>query len=792
MIKNNKISTTIILLSIAISSYADEVIFDQDALKHKGIPNDIAKLYSEKAHFPQGDSNVSVFLNDKYIGQSTFSFNSQGELCLDTKFIDATNIELSKSNSACPTLKDYDNLEVELLPSELRVNIYASPTLFKDQSNNNWLHTGKSGVFNYDAKYFSSKNDFNTQSFFNSNFTLGFNLYNWIVRSDQTYTYFNGESNFNHQTLYAEKTLETLKKNLQIGQINLSNSFFSSGQVIGFQLIPELALDNSSQGGGVVNGIASERSIIEVRQAGILIYTTTVPEGPYTLENLPLLNNRLDLSVTVINQSNKKDTFTVPASSFILASNNINKGISFGLGKVNQNKTDKKPYVMNISKGFNLRPDMLVAFGGLASKDYQGLGLSNTYQFSNLSLATVTTNLSKNKNSDKNNEYGGYYTFSYNYPIMANTSLVMNSLYRNKDYRDFNETLNDYESDLYSNHRKNNETQYGIAGNTHVNDIGTFSLSWNRSIGDRTVNYYNATWNNLFANKYNIYLGYERRLYNRENDNTIYLNVDISLGNKQSISSWMNHYGNNKNYGTRYSNHNYDNLSYSISGNKNTNPDNQNVSLNMNYTTPVTLLSGNVSKGNNTSSYYGELSGGIVYFDNELIFSPKRVAKTFAIAKTESQKNIPIQSSSGIIMTNSNGYAVIPSIDSYRTNYAKIDYRRLPKNMNIPYGIIEFQPANGSVPLVNFHVSQVNRAILIPSFNGEKLSNNLKVYDKNGSLLTITDNAGRIIIDNLTLPTSYSVNIGNNKKCIIELTKDVSVSKTELFTIINPVCLIAN
>ncbi|EJD6601831.1 fimbria/pilus outer membrane usher protein, partial [Providencia rettgeri] len=283
-----------------------------------------------------------------------------------------------------------------------------------------------------------------------------------------------------------------------------------------------------------------------------------------------------------------------------------------------------------------------------------------------------------------------------------------------------------------------------------------------------------------------------RRLYNHTNDNTIYLNVDISLGDRQNLSSWMNQYDNNKSYGTRYSNHNYDNLSYSISANKNTEPSNQNVSLNMNYTTPVTLLSGNISKGNNTSSYYGSLSGGMVYFDNELIFSSKRIANTFAIAKTENQENIPIQSSSGTVMTNSKGYAVIPSIDSYRTNYAKIDYRKLPKNMNAPYGIIEFQPANGSVPLVNFYINQVNRAILTPSFNGKKLSKNLKVYDKNGDLLTITDNAGRIIIDNLSLPTSYFVDVGNNKKCTINLTSDVGISKTELFTIINPICFMAN
>ncbi|UBX49266.1 fimbria/pilus outer membrane usher protein [Providencia alcalifaciens] len=787
MIRKKKIKIIVTLLFLATSSYA-EVIFDQDALKHKGIPTEIAKLYSEKAHFPQGESSVSVFLNDKYIGQSFFMFNSQGELCLNTRFIDATDIALSKSNSTCPTIKDYNNLEIELVPSDLRVNIYVSPSLLRNKTNDNWSHTGKSGVLNYDIKYFSSKNDINSQSFLNSNFTLGFNVNNWIVRSDQAYTYFNGETSFDHQTLYAEKTLESLKKNVQIGQINLSNSFFSSGQVIGFQLRPELALDNSSQGGGIVNGIAYERSVIEVRQAGILIYTTTVPEGPYTLKNLPLLNSRLDLSVTVINQSNKKSTFIVPASSFILASNSMNKDITFGFGKVNQHNVNEKPYVMNISKGFNLRPDMQILFGALASKDYQSVGLSNTFEFSNLSLATVTTNISK----DIDSKYGEYYTLSYNYPVIASTNLVVNSLYRSKEYKDFNETLNNYDTNLYSNHVKNSNTQYGIGVNTHIDRLGSFSLSWNRSLGDRTINYYNATWHNLFSDKYNVYLGYENRLYNNINDNTIYLNVDISLGNRQSLSGWMNHYGNNKSYGTRYSNHSDDNLSYSVSAIKNTDPRNQSASLNMNYTTPVTLLSGNVSKGNNNSSYYGSLSGGMVYFDNELIFSSKRIANTFAVAKTENQENIPIQSSSGTVMTNSKGYAVIPSIDSYRTNYAKIDYRKLPKNMNAPYGIIEFQPANGSVPLVNFYVNKVNRAILIPSFNGEKLAKNLKVYDKKGILLTITDNAGRIIIDDLSLPTRYFVDVGDNKKCTIDLVEDVSISKTELFTVIHPICYMAN
>ncbi|MEX6225589.1 hypothetical protein AB6F55_12615 [Providencia hangzhouensis] len=110
----------------------------------------------KKAHFPQGENIVSVFLNDKYIGQSSFYLTS-AELCLDTKFINTTNIELSKINSTCPTIKDYDNLEVELIPGDLRVNIYASPSLLKNKSTNDWLHTGKSGVFNYDIKYFSTK-----------------------------------------------------------------------------------------------------------------------------------------------------------------------------------------------------------------------------------------------------------------------------------------------------------------------------------------------------------------------------------------------------------------------------------------------------------------------------------------------------------------------------------------------------------------------------------------------------------------------------------------------------------
>ncbi|MEX6225591.1 hypothetical protein AB6F55_12630 [Providencia hangzhouensis] len=104
-------------------------------------------------------------------------------------------------------------------------------------------------------------------------------------------------------------------------------------------------------------------------------------------------------------------------------------------------------------------------------------------------------------------------------------------------------------------------------------------------------------------------------------------------------------------------------------------------------------------------------------------------------------------------------------------------------------GLEQFQPANGSVPLVNFYINQVNRAILLHHLMGRNFLN-LKVYDKNGDLLTITDNAGRIIIDNVV--TSYFVDVGNNKKCTINLTSDVGISKTELFTIINPICFMAN
>jgi outer membrane usher protein FimD/PapC len=98
-----------------------------------------------------------------------------------------------------------------------------------DPSVGNWTHDGTAGVLNYDAQYMSSSNTDYAQI----DSEAGFNVRDWIFRSRQNFSRFNGENVSQHSAAYAQKTLAERKQVLQTGQISLSNSMFGTGQVWG-------------------------------------------------------------------------------------------------------------------------------------------------------------------------------------------------------------------------------------------------------------------------------------------------------------------------------------------------------------------------------------------------------------------------------------------------------------------------------------------------------------------------------------------------------------------------------
>src|SRR3546814_7354869 len=86
---------------------------------------------------------------------------------------------------------------------------------------------------------------------------------------------------------------------LEAGKINSNSPLCTGAPMTGVQILPERALAGSAHSGALVEGIAHSQATVEVRQAGVLLFSTMVPEGPFMLQDVCLLNMNTDLDVTV-------------------------------------------------------------------------------------------------------------------------------------------------------------------------------------------------------------------------------------------------------------------------------------------------------------------------------------------------------------------------------------------------------------------------------------------------------------------------------------------------------------
>ena len=92
----------------------------------------------------------------------------------------------------------------------------------------------------------------------------------------------------------------------------------------------------------LVTGIASTpQARVEIRQQGIMVYSTLVPAGPFTLTDIPLRNVTSDLTVTVIETDGSQHSQVVPASLYRSGLGPAG-GYQFSLGRVSDARSEER------------------------------------------------------------------------------------------------------------------------------------------------------------------------------------------------------------------------------------------------------------------------------------------------------------------------------------------------------------------------------------------------------------------------------------------------------------------
>lgn len=785
-----------LVLLNSTSLQAREVTFDTGIIQSRGLSMDLNHYFAEAPRFLPGTHSVQVKVNGKERGTAAVRFNEDGVLCIDNDFMEFAGlipVPLKASETCHDIRSDYAQAVVNSLPNQEAVELFvpmeAVNSLTADVKN--FQHGGTAGLLNYSL--FSSRNEYDgtdSNRYSQANLEAGFNAMDWSLRSRYILTDDNGERNADSIYTYAEHVFVPQRLTMQVGEINAMSEVLNGVSITGVQLMPTRGLQKDGTG-VTVNGIArSPQARVEVRQNGQLIFSTLVPAGPFTLDDVPMVRNNVDLDVTVVETDGSSSHFLVPAASVRSQQLSRPQGLTFSVGQVRDIDSDyDDPMVMNVSDGWRILPWMNILASGVAAENYQAVGGRTDFMLTD--RWGVSTSAATSKSSFGDNNYKGLKTeLQSDYALGGNVGLSASASHYSSDYRELADAMDD-DFEPYDNTYTGN-----ISFSSDIAGAFSAGFNYNQSAGEGADSrYLLLTWGKTF--KYaTVTVNWQSAVGNNgddsQDDDLLYVNLSVPLGGSQSLSTYMRKQGDTTSYGVANSGAIGDNTYYYVSADRDEDSQENNFSGNITSNLHYTQLGvGGGTSGDNQRNYNATLSGGIAMHKDGVTFSPYAIRDTFAIAKlSESKSGVEISTPQGTVWTDRWGQAVVPGLSEWRNSRLEVDANKLPQSMTLANGTKYVAAAHGSVSEVTFKVLSSRRVMLrVKRPDGTPLAKGISIVDGKGNYIVTSVDDGHIFLNDADqLDALYAMDDNNKPLCQIDFTLSDKRDENAFYEEVNGVC----
>lgn len=785
-----------LMLLDAPSLHAREVTFDTDILKSRGLGTDLNRYFAEAPRFLPGTHSVSVKVNGNNRGTAAVRFSEDGTMCVDNDFLEFAGLMpvSIKANETCHDLRsDYAQAVINPLPNQETVELYLPPEALNSLSADvkNFQHGGTAGMLNYSL--FSTKSDYSgsdgsSNRYSQASLEAGFNAMDWSLRSRYILTDDDGNRNAESIYTYAEHVFVPQRLTMQVGEVNAMSDVLSGIPITGVQLMPTSGLQKDSTGVSVSGIARTSQARVEVRQNGRLIFNTLVPAGPFTLDDVPMVRNNVDLDVTVVESDGSSNHYIVPAASVKARNLSRPNGLTVSAGQVRGIDSDySDPLVFNVSDGWRIFPWMNLLASGVVAEDYQAAGARTEFMVTD--GWNVSTSMAASKAHFGDSDNGIKNELQSDYSLTENVGLSASVAHYSGDYRELADAMDDdYEG--YDNSYSGN-----VRWSTQLAGAFSAGLSYNQAAGEgEDSRYLLLTWGKTF--KYaSINVNWQSAVGSTDDDqddDLLYINLSIPLGGSQSLSSYMRKQGDSTSYGLANSGSLGSDTSYYISADRDQetkeNSFNGNINTNLHYTQ---LSVGGGTSGDNQRNYNATLSGGIAMHKDGVTFSPYSIKDTFAIARlSEPKAGVEITTPQGTVWTDRWGQAVIPGLTEWRNSRIEVDANKLPQSMTLANGTKYIAAAHGSVSEVSFKVLNSRRVMLrIKQADGKPLTKGLSVVDdKDNYIVTVVDDGHVFLNDADRVAALYAINDDNQRLCRLEFALPEKHDEDAFYEEVNGVC----
>lgn len=751
----NSITYALMLSLAGTPTYA--VDFNTDVLDAADRQNIDFSRFSQAGYIMPGQYQMEIMVNDQGISPSAFPVTfleppvsvtdgkkALPQACLTPEMVSRMGLtETSQekvtywNDGQCADLSQLPGVEIRpnLAEGILYINM---PQAWLEYSDASWLPPSRwdNGIpgllLDYNINGAVNKPYKGKQSrSLSYNGTAGANFGAWRLRADYqgNLNHSSGsgqgtESQFTWNRFYMYRAIPRWRANLTLGENYISSEVFSSWRYTGASLesddrmLPPKLRGYAPQ----VSGIADTNARVVISQQGRILYDSTVPAGPFTIQELDSsVRGRLD--VEVIEQDGRKKTFQVDMAyvPYLTRPGQIRYKLVSGRSR-NYEHTMEGPVFAAGEASWGISNKWSLYGGGIVAGDYNALAVGLGRDLNEFGTLSADVTQSVARIPGKETKQGKSWRLSYTKRFDDVDADIAFAGYRfsERNYM----TMDQYLSARYRNDFTGREKEmYTVTLNKNFEDWKTsvnlqysYQAYWDRRIS----NYYTLSVNRYFDafGFKNISLGLSAsrsKYQNRDNDSAfIRLFVPwgsgtVSYSGSMSNNRYTNTVGYSDTLNEGLSSYSL-NAGVSSGGNQ---PSQSQMSAYYNNSNSLANLSANVSAVEKGYTSFGmSASGGAtITAKGAALHAGGMNGGTRLLVDTDGVGGVPVDG--GRVSTNRWGIGVVTDVSSYYRNTTSVDLNRLPEDMEATRSVVESVLTEGAIGYREFEVLKGNRLFAV-------------------------------------------------------------------------------
>ena len=773
--------------------------------------------FEKGQELPPGTYRADIYLNDGYMTTRDITFNAaekghglapcltRGQLAsMGVNTAAIAGIDVLAADACVPLTEMIKDATTRFDAGQQRLYLTVPQAFMGNRARGYippelWDHGINAGLLNYNFTGNNVHNDVGGSSnYAYLNLQSGLNLGAWRLRDNTTWSYSSSgssttnENKWQHINSWLERDITLLRSRLTLGDSYTNGDVFDGINFRGAQLASDDNMLPDSQKGfaPVIHGIARGTAQVSVKQNGYEIYQSTVPPGPFTINDLYAAGNGGDLQVTIKEADGSSQVFTVPYSSVpvLQREGHTRYAATAGEYRSGSNQQEKPKFFQGtLLHGL---PAGWTLYGGTQLADrYRAFNLGvgkNMGELGALSLDITQANATLPDDSEHqgqsvrflynksltdtgtNIQLVGYRYSTHGYFSFADTTYSRMSGYNvatQDGVIEVKPTFTDYYNLAYNKRGKIQASitqQLGRTATLYMN--GSHQTYWGTGKADQQL----QAGLNAAIDDINWTLSYSltKNAWQQGRDQMLAVNVNIPFSHwlrSDSKSAWRH-----ASASSSMSNDLHGRMS-TLAGLHGTLLEDNNLSYSMQtgYAgggegnsggTGYAALNyrggyGNANVGYSRSDgikqlYYG-LSGGVLaHADGVTLSQPMN--DTVVLIKAPGADNVKVENQTGV-QTDWRGYAVLPYATEYRENRVALDTNSLADNVDLDDAVASVVPTHGAIVRAEFKAHVGLKLLMSLIYNGKPVPFGALVTSDGSQASSIVADNGQVYLSGMPL-----------------------------------------